>query len=194
MWGSEYDGPTGPDPSKELTMTWKSFHNRGEILRTVIATANVRRDGVLPMDVAGVTETFGDELTLLATLQLKWHTRLAGHIERELMTQPLDLQGAVEAAWGAAAADMPGVRAVLDHYRAEPLDAAMAKAMTKATAKEHMLLATMAGRSSVADASAVPVGAAIEARARHAHHGVPTITVRGKQQSLLERLKAVVAA
>ena len=49
-------------------MTWKSFHNRGEILRSVIATAGVRRDGYLPMDVSGVAETFGDELTLLAAL------------------------------------------------------------------------------------------------------------------------------
>jgi len=175
-------------------MTWKSFHNRGEILRTVIATANVRRDGILPMDVAGVNETFGDELALLATLQLKWHTRLAGHIEHELMTQPLDLEAAVESAWGAAADDLPGVRMILDHYRAEPLDQAMSTAMAKATVKEHMLLATMAGRSSFDDATAVPVGAAIETRARHAHRGVPTITVDPKQPSLLERLKAVVAA
>lgn len=175
-------------------MTWKSFHTRGEILRTVIATANVRHDGVLPMDVAGVTETFDDELSLLAALQLKWHTRLSGHIERELMTQPLDLELAVETAWGAAADELPGVRRVLDHYRSEPLDAAMAQAMTKATAKEHMLLATMAGRASVQDASATPIGAAIETRARHARHGVRTLSVEKKQPSLLERLKAVVAA
>ncbi len=175
-------------------MTWKSFHNRGEILRSAIATANVRRDGILPMDLAGVTETFGDELTLLATLQLKWHTRLAGNIERELLDQPLDLGRAVEAAWRATADDLPGVRLILDRYRAEPLDEAMAQAMRKATVKEHMLLATMAGQSSIDDASSVPVGAALETRARHSHRGVATITVEAKQPSLLERLKAVVAA
>ena len=175
-------------------MTWKSFHNRGEILRTVIATANVRRDGVLPMDVAGVTETFGDELSLLAALQLKWHTRLSGHIERALVTQPLDLEAAVAEAWRDAADDMPGVRRILDHYRAEPVDQAMATAMRKATMKEHMLLATMAGRSSVYDASAAPIGAEIETRARHAHRGVPTFTMERKELSFLERLKAVVAA
>ncbi|MDQ4053784.1 MAG: hypothetical protein M3237_13925 [Actinomycetota bacterium] len=175
-------------------MTWKSFHHRGEILRTVIATANVRRDGVLPMDVAGVTETFGDELSLLAALQLKWHTRLSGHIERALGTQPLDLEGAVESAWRDAADDMPGVRRILDHYRAEPVDQAMADAMRKATVKEHMLLATMAGRSSVYDESAAPIGAEIETRARHAHRGVPTFTMEPKEPSLFERLKAVVAA
>jgi hypothetical protein len=195
-------------------MTWKSFHNRGEILRTVIATANLRRNGVLPMDVPGVAETFGDELSLLATLQLRWHTRLAGHIERELMNQPMDLSGAVEVAWRAAADDLPGVRRILDSYRAEPTDAAMAEAMSKATAKEHMLLATMAGQASFGDPTGAAVGAAIESRARHAQRGVSSLavqpqtvdarsadaqteepqTLEPRTPTLLERLKAVVAA
>jgi hypothetical protein len=182
-------------------MTWKSFHNRGEILRSVIATAGVRRDGILPMDVSGVAETFGDELTLLATLQLKWHTRLAGHIEHELLTQPMDLQGAVEVAWGNAADDLPGVRKILDHYRAEPTSEPMATAMAKATAKEHVLLAVMSGQSSVGDPKAAPIGAGIEAQARLAHQSrnreTVTVAVSGDdagQPGLLERLKAVVAA
>lgn len=177
-------------------MTWKSFHNRGEILRSVIATAGVRRDGRLPMDVPGVAETFGDELSLLAALQLKWHTRLSGHIERELVAQPMDLQRAVETAWGHAADELPGVRKILDRYRAEPVDEAMANAMAKATAKEHSLLAVMAGRSSVDDPKAVPIGARIEASAREAHRTrvVSPSSHRGGQPSLLERLKAVLAA
>jgi hypothetical protein len=181
--------------TKELTMTWKSFQNRGEILRTVIATAAVRRDGLLPMDVSGVAGAFGDELDLLAALQLKWHTRLAGHIERELVTQPLDLRAAVETAWGHAADELPGIRKILDHYRAEPIDESMATAMAKATAKEHALLAVMAGLSSVDDHRAAPLGAAIEASARQAHEqrtAQPAEPV--EQPSLLERLKAVVAA
>jgi hypothetical protein len=174
-------------------MTWKSFHNRGEILRSVIATAGVRRDGILPMDVSGVAETFGDELTLLAALQLKWHTRLAGHIERELVTQPMDLQEAVEVAWGHAADELPGVRQILDHYQAEPTSGAMAEA----TAKEHVLLGVMAGQSSVDDPTAAPIGAKIEARARLVHQGrraAKASADRTEQPSLLERLKAVVAA
>src|SRR6476620_1866241 len=125
-------------------MTWKSFHRRGEILRTVIAAADRRRDGLLPMDVEGVTETFGDELALLGALQLRWHTRLAGHVERRLSDQPLDLEGAVALAWLSAAEDMPGIRAVLDHYAAHPTDAEMARVMTVATGKEHEMLALMA--------------------------------------------------
>ena len=51
---------------------------RGEVLHAVIATADSRRDGALPLDVDGVADTFGDELALLGALQLRWHTRLAG--------------------------------------------------------------------------------------------------------------------
>jgi hypothetical protein len=45
----------------------------------------------------------------------------------------------------------------------------MATALAKATAKEHLLLAVMAGKSSVDDPKAVPIGAALEDRARLAH-------------------------
>lgn len=147
-------------------MTWKSFHRRGEILRTVITTADTRRDGLLPMDVEGVAETFGDELSLVGALSLRWHTRLAGRIERELMTQPMDLEATVVAAWRRTAGELPGIRAILDHYRELPGDAAMADALARATAKEHVLLAVMAGRSSAADRAAVRVGEQIEQRAR----------------------------
>ena len=155
-------------------MTWKSFHNRGEILRSVIATADVRRDGKLPMDVDGVRETFGDELSLLGALQLRWHTRLAGRIERELLGQPMDLEAAVLAAWRGTAAEMPGVLNVLDHYKAEPVDEAMAEALAKATAKEHTLLAVMAGQSSTRGPGRGPGRRrAREQGPRHAAPGAP---------------------
>jgi hypothetical protein len=178
-----------------MTMTWKSFHNRGEILRTVLATADERQDGILPMDVTGVAETFGDELTLLGALQLRWHTRLAGRIERELMNQPMDLEQAVVTAWRGTREEMPGVRKIVDHYRSEPTDAAMAEAMARATAKEQIMLAAMAGRASVQDAAAARVGEAIEQRAR-------AVTARpgahradtGPHDGLLDRIKAVLAA
>jgi len=132
-------------------MTWTSFHRRGEILRDVIASADRRRDGHLPMEVPGVAQTFGDELALLGALQLRWHTRLAGRIERELMNQPLDLEAAVVAAWQSTAADLPGVRAVLDRERSAPRSAAVSDALAKASAKERILLAMMAGLASVPD-------------------------------------------
>ena len=175
-------------------MTWTAFHNRGEILRTVIATADDRQDGILPMDVAGVAETFGDELALLGALQLRWHTRLAGRIERELMTQPMDLEQAVVTAWRGTRDEMPGVRQIVDHYRSEPNDAAMAQAMARATAKEQTMLAAMAGRASVQDASAVRVGEAIEQRARSSRDPGAHRADTEPHEGFLERLKAALAA
>lgn len=155
-------------------MTWSSYHRRGEILRTVMAVADERGDGLLPMDVDGVAETFDDELGLLAALQLRWHTRLAGRIERELMDQPMDLESAVVTAWHLTAAEMPGVLAILVHARAHPADERTAAVMGNALAKEHLLLAVMAGRAGYADRLAIPIGAAIEERARASCPPLPT--------------------
>lgn len=175
-------------------MTWDSFHRRGDVLRAVIAVADQRRDGRLPMDVEGVAETFGDELSVLAALQLKWHTRLAGRIERALGSQPMDLEGAVVAAWQATADEMPGIRAIVDRHRAEPLDEAMAVAMQKSAAKERVLLAVMAGRAGVNDASAAIVGERIEASARATHRSLPEPRAEQAGCNLLGRIKAAIAA
>ena len=175
--------------------TWTTFHHRGEILRNVIQTADDRRDGILPMDVTGVPETFDDELSLLGALQLRWHTRLAGRIEHELNAQPMDLQAAVIAAWRATAEELPGVRLVLDHYRAEPTDDAMAAAMTKATAKEHVLLAVMAGLGSAQDPATASVGRTVEELARLGFAPVPRAADhRGDPHGIFDRLMAALVA
>jgi len=175
-------------------MTWTTYHNRGEILRSVMTAADERRDGRLPQDVDGVREKFTDELDLLGALQLKWHTRLAGRIEEALMDQPMDLESAVVGAWQRTAHELPGVLAIIDAHRAEPLDERMADAMRKSHAKEHLLLAVMAGRGSHADATAVPVGERIEARARETYESVPMIAGRRRRATLIDRLKGLIAA
>lgn len=181
-------------------MTWTAFHNRGETLRSVVTTANVRRDGRLPMDLDGVERHFTDELDLLAALTLKWHTRLSGQIERMLASQPLDLHDAVAVAWSNTAHELAGVRMILDHYRDNPVDSAMSEAMAIATFKEHHLLAVMAGRTSIGDETAGRIGAEIEEQARLVHRGLPMISPEGidaeppVRGSLVERLRAVVAA
>jgi len=147
-------------------MTWTSFHRRGEILRDVIASADRRRDGHLPMEVPGVAETFDDELALLGALQLRWHTRLAGRIERELMGQPLDLEAAVVGAWRTTAEELPGIRAVLDREQDAPRSGPVAEALAKVSVKERTLLAMMAGLASSPGEAAVRAGAEIEERAR----------------------------
>ncbi|WP_435768776.1 hypothetical protein [Nocardioides sp. SYSU DS0651] len=180
-------------------MTWKAFHNRGETLRAVITAAEVRRDGILPMDVEGVAETFRDELDLLAALQLKWHTRLSGQIERMQVHQPLDLREAVTVAWSNTAHELAGVRLILDHYRDHPVDEAMAEAMRRATAKEHHLLAVMAGLAGLDSDAGRRLGAEIEEEARRLHRGAPLLTPETLEEpapraGLLERLRSVIAA
>ncbi|HET6627808.1 MAG TPA: hypothetical protein VFG63_15565 [Nocardioidaceae bacterium] len=129
-------------------MTWDAFHRRDEVLRAVIEELNARRDGTLPLDLPGVAETF-DELSLVGALQLRWHTRLAGTIERELMDHPSDHESAVVCAWSRVAQELAGVRAVLDAYTEAPTSEAMAAALGTARRKERALLASMAGRASV---------------------------------------------
>jgi hypothetical protein len=147
-------------------MTWSTFHNRGAILHSVVETADARCDGALPLDLPGVFETFRDELDLLAALQLKWHARLSGNIERALMTQPLDLEGAIASAWNLTSEQLPGVRKILDRYAESPSDPEMAAALSRANEKEWIRLAAAAGLANDESAAAARAGRQVQLRAR----------------------------
>jgi hypothetical protein len=149
-------------------MTWDTFHRRAEVLQGVIAAADSRRDGRPPMDLPGVVETFGDELGLIAALQLRWHTALSGHIERALAEQPADLETAVRSGWCAAAADLAGVRRILDACTDSPSGEPMATALLRARHKDWTLMAAMAGKAGMHDDVAARIGRGIEQRARAA--------------------------
>ena len=192
-------------------MTWLAFHRRADVLRAVTAEADRRRDGILPADVAGVSATFRDDLDLLGALQLRWYTRLSGVLERSHASQPRDLDAAVRDAWVRTAEELPGIRAVLDAHAETPSTAEMARALERATAKEQVLLATMAGRASgttaVSDPRAVEAGRLLreEARATYAAGSTPDGTAaspaparthraepRGSA-AFVERIKAALA-
>ena len=151
-------------------MTWSTFARRGEVLRTVTDTLDERSGGVLPMDLPGVLETFGDELSLLAALQLRWHTRLSGRLERALAEAPADTDTAAIAAWHTTYDELPGTRQALDHYRERPLDDTMSAALATATDKERLLLAAMAGHTGSTAAATIAAGRALEERARASYH------------------------
>jgi hypothetical protein len=189
-------------------MTWNTFHHRGEILQTVVESADARRDGVLPMQLPGVSETFRDELDLIAALWLKWNARLSGNIERALTSQPLDLEDAVASAWRLTSEQMPGVRAILDRYVESPSGSEMAAALTRAREKEWCRLAAAAGLANDESPAAARVGRQVELKARTATAqqsaeallatattDVETGTaVDGTTPSLVDRIKAVLAA
>lgn len=179
-------------------MTWNAFHHRGEILQAVIDVADRRQDGVLPMDLPGVPETFRDELDLIGALTLKWHARLSGNIERELMAQPLDLEAAITNAWRKTSQDAPGIRMIIDRYTESPSDPEMAAALTRAQEKEWFKLASAAG---LANDESSPAARAGERVTRNARIGAPvpvaavTTTVDDVvTPSLVDRIRAVLAA
>ncbi len=180
--------------------SWNTVHRRGDVLRAVVEEANIRLDGALPLELAGVAETFGDELDLIAALQLRWHTRLAGSIERALMDQPMELEAAVIEAWRTTAQELAGVRMILDAYAAHPTSAEMEKALATAGRKDWVLLAAMAGRVSASDERAVRIGHQIEQRARAAYNPMASSRPRhradrsAKPAALLSRLRARLAA
>jgi hypothetical protein len=177
-----------------MAMTWTTFHRRGEVLRTVIDTLDARGDGILPMDLAGVSATFDDELELLGALQLRWYTRLSGHLERALMHQPADTDEAVLTAWHATADELPGVRAALDRHSAEAGDGRMRNALDTASAKEHALLGAASGRHGVTVADTAVAGRLLEERARSTYRPLPATPSGHRGLTLLGRLKARVAA
>lgn len=182
-------------------MTWNAFHHRGEILQTVIDTADLRQDGVLPLDLPGVPETFRDELDLIGALAIKWHARLSGNIERELMAQPMDLEAAITQAWSITAQEAPGIRKILDHYTEAPLDAQMASALSRAQEKEWLKLATAAGLASDESTPAARAGERVVRNARTGAVPVAAGSTATPQDvdvvttpSLVDRIRAVLAA
>lgn len=181
-------------------MTWDTFHRRGEVLRTVLEHAETRRDGALPMELPGVAETFGDEITLLGALQLRWHTRLAGAIERELMGPVGDLEEAVTRGWIAAARDLAGVRAILDAHTTEPGSPEIARMLDTGHRKDWTLLAAMAGQAAPGDHRAAETGRRIEQRARGAYRPQARPSGRGRhaaasgRPSLVSRFRAHLVA
>jgi hypothetical protein len=178
---------------------------RTAVLQDVVRAADARRDGILPTDVAGVAETFPEPFDLVAALQLRWHTRLAGAIETALADQPMDLEHAVLCAWKRTARELAGVRLVLDRYAEETADEATALALAKARRKDWTLLAVMAGQAGVHDSEAADVGRVLELLARASfdpsanprHRAEPTRRVRSTRTPLRRRvgkLRDLVAA
>ena len=182
-------------------MTWDAVHRRGEVLRAVAEEADRRLDGRLPTDLPGVDTAFRDETDLVLALQLRWHTRLAGQVDRSLLEEPAGLEVAVLSAWRRTAAAMPGVRAVLDAQRADPVSPDVAEALRRADRKDWTLLAAMAGRAGTGDPAAASLGRHLEERAREGHHPSAAAdhpTGEGRPDpaptTLLGRLRAHLAA
>lgn len=156
------------------------------------------------MDVPGVAESFHGELDVIAALHLKWHARLSGNIERELMNQPMDLEAAVATAWAVTSRQVPGIRRIIDRYTDAPLDADMGAALARARQKEWLKLAAAAGISSDEGPQSARAGERLLERARslaEAPEAIPaaepsatTDVDEVTSPSLVARIRAVLAA
>jgi hypothetical protein len=141
-------------------MTWVEHHHRDQALRAVTELADRRRDGLLPWsEIPDAADAFGSPADLLATLQMRWFTRLSGAIDSVLGDQPADLEQTVVHAWRYAAADLPGIRAILDANLDHP-------AIASGRHKELALLATASGLSWLGDPHSTRLGQQVEDRAR----------------------------
>lgn len=173
-------------------MTWTP-PRRNEVLEQVLEAADARLDGQLPLDVPGVEETFRDATTLLRVLHVRWRARLATEVERALEERPDDRPEAVVRAWRRTTRALPGVRLVLDRAVAEADEHSRVK-WERRVARQRQWLAVRAGLAAstpALDTDAVAVGSELEAEGRRY---VEPSRRRGRTPSLLERLKAALAA
>ena len=165
---------------------------RDQVLRDVVAALDERLDGVVPMDVPGVEQTFRDAATLANVLHVRWHATLAAQLERALADDPADPAAAVVRAWRRTARELPGVRLVLDRQHAEAVGRERTRLDRRADRQRQWLAvrAGLAPESRTLDEVAVAVGAELEAEGRRYFNP----RGRSSRRSLVDRLRSVLAA
>jgi hypothetical protein len=121
-------------------------------------------------------------------------------VERALSEQPGDPERAVVTAWRRTAADLTGVRAVLDRAAEETESPRVRDMLSTARRNDHTMMATTAGLASGRDPRAARVGRRLEQQARDAGP-LPPATGRADQRerdqgvgSLLRRIRSHLAA
>lgn len=172
-------------------MTWTP-PRRDEVLRAVVEEADRRLDGVVPMGVPGVHQTFRDADTLVDVLYVRWQAALASEVERALLERADDPAAAVVRAWRRTVRALPGIRMVLDAH-AEQATGPRLEKIRRRRARQHVWLAQQAGLvlpTAEVDDEVLLLGAEIEAAGRRYY--VPG--QRPARPPLLKRLKAVLPA
>jgi hypothetical protein len=165
-------------------MTWDAYNRRKNALREMLVIADRRRDITLTelLDTVDASrEAFADETELLFELQ-----RLSGNMDRLLADGSDSPEMVAVTAWVDAAADLPGVRALLDAHRDEP-------ALRKAFAKELGYLAMSAGVT-VYDHDFVAHGRRIQDSARETVAALPPAPTEASRPGLMARLRNAIAA
>lgn len=175
-------------------MTWDAYNRRKESLREILTIADRDRHLTLAelLDLADPRrEAFDDETAVLFDLQMLWFQRLSGTVDRLTADGTDDFEMVVLDSWVAAAADLPGARALLDAHRHDPV-------LAKAFAKERAFLAGAAGVP-INHPDLVRHGERIvrSARIEATHTGSDRsdrIDTTNQRPGLIARLRSVIAA
>ncbi|MCW2830019.1 MAG: hypothetical protein JWP31_711 [Aeromicrobium sp.] len=171
-------------------MTWDAYNRRKEALRDMIVIADRRHDVTLSELLDAVDENrqaFANETELLFELQMTWFQRLSGQMDR-LINDGLESPELIAVtAWVNTAAELPGVRALLDAHRDEP-------ALRKAFAKELAYLATSAGVPTY-NLDLTGHGRRIQQSARESWASTPAAPpADASRGGLMARLRSAIAA
>ncbi len=171
-------------------MTWDAYNRRKEALREMLVVADRQRDITLTTLLDSVDadrKAFADETELLFELQMTWFQRLSGQLDR-LMSDGIESPEIVAVqAWVDTAADLPGVRALLDAHRDAP-------ALQKAFAKELGYLATSAGVPTYQDLAVHGQRIQDSARQTLAETPRPVEMDPASRQGIIARLRSAIAA
>jgi len=160
--------------------SWAAYHRRAAALTTVIEELD-RTGATSPSWTAGLAEVFTGPDDLLVALHDRWTRRLQARIDNAAELASDDVAESVADAWRELAAELPGVRRVLDAHADHP-------ALRRHELHEHRMVAVAAELAAFSDP--VSWAAARGAKFVTELRVVPTPGAAGSP-GFLERLRAV---
>jgi hypothetical protein len=147
-----------------MSTAWDTYHRRADALTGVVAELDRTGRTDLPWD-DDLAATFRDRDDLLVALHDLWSRRLMGRLDLALELH--DIPGSATAeAWEAVAAELPGVRRVLDANADHP-------ALARRRATELRMVALAAGVAGLGDSLQRSAARGAEFLAEAQRHELP---------------------
>ena len=142
----------------ERVSAWDTYHRRAAVLRDVVTQLDA--GAALPVGPAELA-VFEDRADLLRALHYVWSRRVETRVDLALELGHVVREEGVARAWREVAAELPGIRRVLDEHSDDP-------ALRAHEQHEHRLLAVAAGHATLGDpiAHSAAAGARLVAAVR----------------------------
>ena len=142
----------------ERVSAWDTYHRRAAVLRDVVT--QLAAGAALPVGPAELA-VFEDRADLLRALHDVWTRRVETRVDLALELGHVVREEGVARAWREVAAELPGIRRVLDEHEDDP-------ALRAHEQHEHRLLAVAAGHATLGDpiAHSAAAGARLVAAVR----------------------------